>query len=68
MKVRNVSGGGRFVPVLDAEVAAGEVAEVPEFQADGVSPLDWDQPGIWEIVAEAPVKPEKAAKTVKADG
>ncbi len=62
MKVRNVSGGDLDVraPGFERLVGDGETVDVPEFQPDGESPVEWDQPGRWEIIPEAQVKPEKA--------
>jgi hypothetical protein len=65
-KVRNISGGPRYVPLLDREVADGETVEVPDFQPghtdDHPLPIVW--PGAtWEPAAEPRVAPEKAAKT-----
>jgi len=59
-KVKNISGGALDVPLLDRIVEDGEVVEVPDFQADGESPIIW--PGNrWEPVTD------KAAKAAKAD-
>ena len=58
-KVRNVSGGSRYVPLLDREVEADEVVDVPDFQADGESPIVWPE-GTWEPVTDA--KGKAAAK------
>jgi hypothetical protein len=49
-KVKNI-GGPRYVPLLDREVADGETVEVPDFQADGQSPIVWP-PAVWEPVAD----------------
>jgi len=57
-KVRNVSGGPLDVPLLDRVVEAGEVVDVPDVQADGVSPIVWPS-NRWEPVADA--KPAKSA-------
>ena len=62
-KVRNISGGPRYVPLLDREVAGGEVVDVPDAQPDG-SPIIWPE-ATWEPVAEPVVAPEKPAKTSK---
>lgn len=73
-KVRNISGGPRYVPLLDREVADGEVAEVPDFQPahnPGSSPGDQDHLPIiwpeatWEPVPELRVAPEKPASPGK---
>jgi hypothetical protein len=65
-KVKNVSGGPRYVPLLDREVADGETVEVPDFQPghtdDHPLPIVWPE-ATWEPVAEPRVAPEKAAKT-----
>jgi hypothetical protein len=57
-KVRNRTDGPRFVPLLDREVAAGEVVEVPDVQADGVSPVVWPD-ATWEPVTDK--APKQAA-------
>jgi len=62
-KVKNISGGARYVPLLDREVADGETVEVPDAQPDG-SPIVWPE-ATWEPAAEPQVAPEKAAKTDK---
>jgi hypothetical protein len=58
-KVKNVSGGPRYVPLLDREVEAGEVVEVPDFQPDHSDenplPIVWPSP-TWETVPDKPVK------------
>ena len=57
-KVRLREGyGPRDVPVLDRQVEDGEVVEVPDFQADGVSPLVWPD-ATWEPVGDVVVDPE----------
>jgi hypothetical protein len=61
-KVRNVSGGPLDVPLLDRVVEDGETVDVPDVQADGVSPIVW--PGNrWE-----PVTDKKAAKADDTSG
>lgn len=61
-KVRLREGyGPRYVTPLDRQVEDGETVEVPDFQADGESPLVWPEE-TWEPVAEPKVAPEKAAK------
>ena len=55
-KVKNISGGPLDVPFLDRTVGDGEVIDVPDVQADGVSPLTWSA-AHWEPAADA-----KAAK------
>jgi hypothetical protein len=64
-KVRNISGGSLDVPLLDRTVEADEVVEVPDFQADGTSPVVWP-PNRWEPVAEP--KAKAADPGSKADG
>jgi hypothetical protein len=59
-KVKNISGGPRYVPLLDREVADGETVDVPDVQADGVSPVTWPE-ATWEPVPDKPAK--AAAKT-----
>lgn len=60
-KVKNVSGGPLDVPLLDRVVEDGETVDVPDFQADGESPIVWPE-NRWEAV-DMSVKPEKAAKS-----
>ena len=50
-KVKNISGGPLDVPLLGRVVEADEVAGVPDFQPDGVSPIVWP-PDKWEPVAD----------------
>jgi hypothetical protein len=57
-QVRNISGGPLDVPVLGRVVEDGEIAAVPDFQPDGVSPIVWP-PDKWEPVAD------KAAATAE---
>jgi hypothetical protein len=59
-KVKNISGGPLDVPLLDRTVGDGETVDVPDFQADGESPIVWP-PDKWQPVKDQ-VKPEKAAK------
>ena len=54
-KVKNASGGPLDVPVLGRVVEDGEVAEVPDVQPDGESPLLWHPPK-WETVPDKPAK------------
>ena len=65
-KVRNISGGPRYVPLLDREVADGETVKVPDFQPghtdEAPLPIVWPE-ATWEPVAAPKVVPEKAAKT-----
>jgi len=63
-KVQNVSGGPLGVPLLDRVVEDKEITEVPDFQADGVSPIVWP-PDKWKPVPDVKVTPEKAAKTTE---
>jgi hypothetical protein len=60
-KVKNISGGPLDVPLLDRVVEADETVEVPDVQADGVSPIVWP-PNRWEPVAPPKVSAEKPAK------
>jgi hypothetical protein len=58
-KVKNVSGGARYVPLLDREVADGEIVDVPDFQpghtdADPL-PIVWPE-ATWEPVPDKPAK------------
>ena len=59
-KVKNISGGPRYVPLLGREVADGETVEVPDVQEDGTSPV------VWPDVTWQPVTDAKPA-AVKAD-
>jgi hypothetical protein len=52
-QVRNISGGPLDVPLLGRVVEADEVAGVPDFQPDGVSPIIWP-PDKWEYVDGPP--------------
>ena len=62
MRVKNISGGALDVPLLDRVVEADEEVDVPDVQADGVSPVVW--PGNrWQPVTDKP-----AAKSSKTDG
>ena len=64
-KVKNISGGARYVPLLDREVADGETVEVPDVQADGESPVVW--PDItWQPVTDKDAKAAAAADDTKA--
>lgn len=64
-KVKNVSGGPRYVPLLDREVADGETVEVPDAQPgstdDNPLPIIWPE-ATWQPVDAPKVAPEKAAK------
>ena len=59
MKVKNISGGPLDVPLLDRTVEDGEMVDVPDVQADGVSPLTWS-PAHWEPVTDTAPKAAKA--------
>ena len=48
--VKNISGGPLDVPLLGRAVEDGETVEVPDVQADGVSPVVWP-PNRWEPAA-----------------
>ena len=62
-QVKNISGGPLDVPLLDRVVEADETVEVPDFQADGESPIVW--PGNrWHPVTDKPT----AKSSGKADG
>jgi hypothetical protein len=67
-KVKNISGGARYVPLLDREVADGETVEVPDVQADGESPVIWPDT-TWQPVTDKDAKAAAAADstTGKAD-
>jgi hypothetical protein len=58
-KVKNISGGPRYVPLLDREVADGEVVDVPDTQpahaADNPLPIVWPE-STWEPVTGKPAK------------
>lgn len=68
-KVRNISGGARYVPLLDREVADGETVEVPDFQPahnpdsepgdHDHLPVIWPE-ATWEPVTDADAAPERA--------
>jgi hypothetical protein len=60
-RVKNISGGPRYVPLLDREVADGETVDVPDVQADGESPIAWPE-ATWE-----PVTGTKAKAATKTD-
>lgn len=64
-KVKNISGGPLDVPLLDRVIEDGEVVEVPDFQADGESPIVWPE-NRWEPVTEPSVEPEKPKRASKA--
>jgi hypothetical protein len=56
-KVKNISGGARYVPLLDREVADGEIVEVPDFQPGSTDenplPIVWPE-ATWEPVTDKP--------------
>jgi hypothetical protein len=60
-RVKNISGGPRFVPLLDREVAGGETVDVPDVQADGESPVVWPE-RVWQPVTENPAKADTSGK------
>lgn len=71
MKVKNVSGGARYVPLLDREVADGETVEVPDTQPDHTDenplPIVWPE-ATWQPVTDKPAKASaKADDSAKAD-
>ena len=53
MRAKNVSGGALYVSFLEREVAADEVADLPDMQADGESPIVWNTRQ-WEPVPDKP--------------
>jgi hypothetical protein len=59
-KVKNISGGPRYVPLLDREVADGEIVDVPDVQADGQSPIVWPET-TWQPVADKPAKADSSS-------
>jgi hypothetical protein len=61
-KVKNISGGARYVPLLGREVADGETVEVPDVQADGESPVVWPDT-TWQPVTDKAAKAAAAADT-----
>lgn len=66
-KVKNISGGELDVPLLGRSVADGEVVDVPDVQADGVSPIVWP-PDKWQPVADKPAKAAAKADDASAKG
>jgi hypothetical protein len=64
-QVRNISGGPLDVPLLDRVVEDGETVDVPDVQADGVSPIVWPA-NRWEPVVDKPSK--TSAKTTSTSG
>ena len=52
-KVKNISGGPLDVPLLDRVVDDGEIVDVPDVQADGVSPIVWPE-NRWQPVTDKP--------------
>ena len=61
-KVKNISGGPLDVPLLDRVVDDGEIVDVPDVQADGVSPIVWPE-NRWEPVADK--KPSSSGKAAE---
>lgn len=59
-KVKNISGGARYVPLLDREVADGETVEVPDVQSDGESPVVWPE-ATWQPVTDKAAKADDAS-------
>ncbi len=64
-KVKNISGGPLDVPLLDRVVEDGETVDVPDVQADGVSPVVWPA-NRWEPVADKPAKAAARAASAPA--
>ena len=64
-KVKNISGGARYVPLLDREVADGEIVDVPDTQPGHTddSPL----PIVWPEATWQPVTAKEAKAAVQAD-
>jgi hypothetical protein len=63
-KYKNISGGQLYISipgVAQEYVEDGETIDIPEFQPDGVSPIDVP-PNRWEPVAPPKVTAEKPAK------
>ena len=58
-RVRNISGVALDVPLLNRVVQPDEVVDVPDFQADGESPIVWP-PNRWDPVEDAPATVEAA--------
>ena len=72
-KVKNISGGPRYVPLLDREVADGEIVEVPDFQPahtdENPMPIVWPE-ATWQPVTDTPAPwtaPAAADMSGKAD-
>ena len=65
-RVKNVSGGPRYVPLLGREVADGETVEVPDVQEDGESPVVWPDT-TWQPVTDAQSANSPQPAAVKAD-
>jgi hypothetical protein len=59
VRVKNISGGPRYVPLLDREVADGETVDVPDFQPghtdENPLPIVWPE-ATWEPVPDKPAK------------
>jgi hypothetical protein len=63
--VKNISGGELDVPLLDRSVAADEIVQVPDVQADGTSAVVWPE-NRWEPSADPAKKSSKSAATSEA--
>jgi hypothetical protein len=59
-KYKNLSEARQDVQFDVGHVEPGEIAELPDFQADGVSPIIWP-PTIWEPVPEPKAAPKSKA-------
>jgi hypothetical protein len=60
VRFKNVSGGALDVPLLGRLVEDGETVDIPEFQADGTSPIVVPE-NRWKPVADKASK-DTAAK------
>jgi hypothetical protein len=65
-KVKNISGGARYVPLLDREVADGEIVDVPDFQP-GHDPENNPLPIVWPEATWQPVTAKDAKAAAAAD-
>ena len=58
-KVKNISGGPRYVPLLDREVEDGEIVEVPDFQPahtdENPMLIVWPE-ATWQPIPDTPAK------------
>jgi hypothetical protein len=63
-KYTNISGGpvDLVVPGFEAHVEDGETVDIPDFQPDGVSPIEVPL-NRWKPYEEPKVAPEKASKS-----